>query len=57
MIQYDCIDNIFLGYTALLLSAHGGHLEIMKFLINQGSSVQEKDNNGKANIESILTYT
>ena len=38
---------LFKGYTALMLAARGGHLDIVKLLLNQGANVNEKSNVGK----------
>ena len=42
-------NNIYLGYTALLTSANSGHLEVLKYLMSKGSSLQEKNNDGRNN--------
>ena len=38
---------IWLGYTALHGAADLGHLEVLKCLLVNGSSVQDKNYNGK----------
>ena len=50
MILHHCIDNISLDFSPLIPAAQEGHLEVVKYLISQGYSVQEKDNEGKNNI-------
>ena len=55
-ILFHYIDNIYLGSTALLQAAQEGHLEVLKHLLNQGSSVQERTNKGKNDILSILSF-
>ena len=47
--------NIYIGNTALLLAAQKGHLDILKHLITQGSSLQEKTLQGKNIIQSFNT--
>ena len=56
IILFHYIDNIYLGSTALLQAAQEGHLEVLKHLLNQGSSVQERTNKGKNDILSIFAY-
>ena len=55
-IIHDCI-NIYLGFTALILAADAGFLVVVKHLLRQGSSVQEKTNEGRINIQLILVLT
>ena len=56
IILFHYIDDIYLGSTALLQAAQEGHLEVLKHLLNQGSSVQERTNKGKNDILSILSF-
>ena len=37
----------YLGETALIRAAVNGHLEVVTYLLANGSSVQEKNNQGK----------
>ena len=53
-ILYNCINNIYLGFTALHIAALKGHLHILQYMISEGSSLQERNNQGKNNIILIL---
>ena len=39
--------NNYLGYTALIIAALKGHLNVVTYLLANGSSVQETNNKGK----------
>ena len=54
-IIHDCI-NIYLGFTALIFAADAGFLDVLKHLLSQGSSVEEKTYEGRINIQLILVF-
>ena len=41
------ITLLYSGYTAFILAAKNGHLNIIEFLLNKGSSVKENNRWGK----------
>ena len=45
---------LYSGDTAFILAAGNGHLNILEFLLTKGSSVDEKNNNGK--IKLLFIY-
>ena len=42
--------KLYLGETGLNLACKGGHLDILQYLINNGSSLDVKNNDGKTKI-------
>ena len=38
---------LFKGWTPLMWAADGGHLEVVKYLANNGANVNDKDDFGK----------
>ena len=45
--MFPYYSNNFLGETALIRAAVMGHLQVVTYLLAHGSSVKEKDDNGK----------
>ena len=45
---------LYSGNTAFILAAGQGHLNILEFLLTKGSSVDEKNNDGKMKLFFIF---
>ena len=52
--MYCNIMFLFKGKTPLMYAASGGRLEVVKYLVNNGANVNDKDKDGKFSIHYLI---